>query len=186
MQRMAVDLPDPEGPQITIRSTLPTVSDTFLSAWNVPYHLLTLRISTIGALASSGSGFDRAFIGTSLARLAELALQHPRAVGEREAHAEIDDRNQPIGHDRLERGVGDVVAGLDQFAETDDRRDRGAFHQLHQEADRRRHGDPQGLRQDDVAHLHHELHAEAGAGVPLAASDGIDATTPDLAQEGAG
>src|SRR5687768_1276605 len=139
MQRIAVDLPEPEGPQITTRSPLPTDSDTFLSAWNLPYHLLTLRISTIGALASSGSGFDRAVIGVSLAGLAQLALKQPRAVGEREAHAEIDQRHQPIDHGRLEGGVGDVVARLDQFAEADDRGDCRAFHELHQKPDRRRH-----------------------------------------------
>ena len=54
MQRMAVDFPEPDGPQMTVRSPLRTTSETSLSAWNVPYHLLTLRISTIGA---AGSGW---------------------------------------------------------------------------------------------------------------------------------
>src|SRR5688572_10789360 len=137
MQRIAVDLPEPDGPQITIRSPLPTDSDTLLSAWNLPYHLLTLRISIIGALASRGSGLDRAVIGVPRsAGSAELALKHARAVGERKAHAEIYQRHQPIDHGRLESGVGDVVASLDQFAKADDRGDSRAFHELHQKPNR--------------------------------------------------
>jgi hypothetical protein len=33
---------------------LATISETSFSAWNVPYHLLTLRISTIGGIGSIG------------------------------------------------------------------------------------------------------------------------------------
>ena len=39
MQRIIVDLPDPEGPQITIRSPRWTERLMFLSTWNSPYHL---------------------------------------------------------------------------------------------------------------------------------------------------
>ena len=49
MQRMAVDFPEPDGPQITIRSPFLTVSEMSFSTWKVPYHLLTFRISIITA-----------------------------------------------------------------------------------------------------------------------------------------
>jgi hypothetical protein len=39
MQRIRVDLPEPEGPQITMRSPRLTVRSMSLSTWNSPYHL---------------------------------------------------------------------------------------------------------------------------------------------------
>ena len=41
MQRIRVDLPEPEGPQTTIFSPLPTARLTSFRTWNWPYHLLT-------------------------------------------------------------------------------------------------------------------------------------------------
>ena len=42
MQRIRVDLPEPEGPQITIRSPARTSRSTSVSTWNWPYHLSDL------------------------------------------------------------------------------------------------------------------------------------------------
>lgn len=39
MQRIRVDFPEPEGPQITIRSPLWTVMFTSRRTWKLPYHL---------------------------------------------------------------------------------------------------------------------------------------------------
>ncbi|MCY1453788.1 hypothetical protein D9M71_708020 [compost metagenome] len=47
MQRMVVDLPDPDGPQRTMRSPCCTVRLISLSTWNWPYHLFTPFISII-------------------------------------------------------------------------------------------------------------------------------------------
>ena len=57
MQRIMVDLPEPDGPHTTTRSFSATVSDTSRSTCIVPYHLLTLS-STIagGALVSAICG----------------------------------------------------------------------------------------------------------------------------------
>ena len=49
MQRIIVDLPEPEGPQMTMRSPRATLRLMFLSTWNSPNHLLTSIISTAGA-----------------------------------------------------------------------------------------------------------------------------------------
>ena len=40
----SVDLPEPEGPQTTTTSPLPTAVEQRLSTWDVPYHLLTWLI----------------------------------------------------------------------------------------------------------------------------------------------
>src|SRR5450631_1310965 len=47
MQRISVDLPEPEGPQITMRSPLATSRLMSRSTWKSPYHLLRPLILTI-------------------------------------------------------------------------------------------------------------------------------------------
>src|SRR6185503_20533364 len=61
MQRISVDLPEPEGPQITMRSPLATVRSISFSAWNEPYHLSTPSILTATA-ASSRAEAGRTFV----------------------------------------------------------------------------------------------------------------------------
>ena len=78
------------------------------------------------------------------------------------------------------------VPALVKLVEADDRGQRRALDQLHQKADGRRHRDAQGLRQDHILHLLQKVQAEAGAGLPLAARQGIDAAAPDLGEKGAG
>src|SRR3954453_23051256 len=48
MQRISVDLPEPEGPQITMRSLLATSRLMSRSTWKSPYHLLRPAILTMG------------------------------------------------------------------------------------------------------------------------------------------
>ena len=48
IQRIKVDLPDPDGPQMTIRSPDETLRLMSLSTWNSPYHLCTSIISMAG------------------------------------------------------------------------------------------------------------------------------------------
>src|SRR5580704_11042466 len=49
MQRISVDLPDPDGPQNTIRSPCAASRLTLRSAWKSPNHLLTLTSRTRGS-----------------------------------------------------------------------------------------------------------------------------------------
>jgi hypothetical protein len=58
MQRIMVDLPEPEGPQMTMRSPRSTFRLMSRSTWKSPYHLLTPAISTAVSL---GSGALRTF-----------------------------------------------------------------------------------------------------------------------------
>ncbi len=51
---MVVDLPEPEGPQSTMRSPWRTLRLMSLSTWNWPNHLCTPCIWMIGPLACSG------------------------------------------------------------------------------------------------------------------------------------
>src|SRR5690606_29251456 len=47
-QRINVDLPEPDGPQITIFSPFSTVSEQSVRAWKSPYHLWTPSICKMG------------------------------------------------------------------------------------------------------------------------------------------
>src|SRR5271165_3011491 len=47
MQRISVDLPEPDGPQITMRSPLATSRLMSRSTWKSPYHLLRPEMLTI-------------------------------------------------------------------------------------------------------------------------------------------
>ncbi|KAG0911237.1 hypothetical protein G6F32_016777 [Rhizopus arrhizus] len=48
-----VDLPEPDGPQTTTTSPLPTFVVHSSSTWKVPYHLLTWLSSIIGGVEES-------------------------------------------------------------------------------------------------------------------------------------
>jgi hypothetical protein len=66
MQRIIVDLPLPDGPQMTSRSPLPTERLMFRSTWNSPYHLWTPMSSIIGrSLAAEGTAPATALISVS-------------------------------------------------------------------------------------------------------------------------
>ena len=56
MQRIMVDLPEPDGPQTTTRSPWPTVMLTSRSTCIAPYHLLTLSSTMAGTLDWPGAG----------------------------------------------------------------------------------------------------------------------------------
>src|SRR4051812_17318788 len=55
MQRIMVDLPEPDGPQITMRSPRSTVRLISRSTWNSPYHLCMPMISTARAFEVWGA-----------------------------------------------------------------------------------------------------------------------------------
>ncbi|MNW05651.1 hypothetical protein D3C71_2019260 [compost metagenome] len=48
MQRISVDLPEPDGPQITMRSPCRTDRLMSVSTWKLSYHLLTPSIVMMG------------------------------------------------------------------------------------------------------------------------------------------
>ena len=55
MQRIRVLLPEPEGPQMTMRSPRATVRSMSRSTWKaLPYHLLTFSKLTMASLMGGG------------------------------------------------------------------------------------------------------------------------------------
>ena len=52
MQRIMVDLPEPDGPQITMRSPPITLRLMSRSTWKSPYHLFMPMSSTATAVVS--------------------------------------------------------------------------------------------------------------------------------------
>ena len=100
---------------------------------------------------------------------------------------EVDGSDQAEHEERLEGGVVDDLAGAGHLDEADDGGERRALDHLHQEADGRRQGDLEGLRQDDVAHARHVVQAERGRRPPTGRCGmAWIAAAPDLAEEGAG
>jgi hypothetical protein len=55
MQRISVDFPEPDGPQMTMRSPRATERSMSRSTWKPPYHLLTLENSMIGSVVCMGT-----------------------------------------------------------------------------------------------------------------------------------
>src|SRR5262245_4048177 len=102
MQRIMVDLPEPDGPQITIRSPLVTRRLMSRSTWNSPYHLCT-PLSSTATSVFSGAGFK-------LAGAVAMASSSPVARGE----AGFDDARvtrHPVAEDQIEDGCKRIAGG---------------------------------------------------------------------------
>ena len=63
MQRISVDLPDPEGPQTTMRSPGFTSRLMSRSTWNLPNHFSTPVMRMIGSPSGSTWGWAAASVG---------------------------------------------------------------------------------------------------------------------------
>src|SRR5690242_780393 len=102
MQRIMVDLPEPDGPHTTTRSFCPTVIDTSRRTCMVPYHLLTLSRTIAGCASGAGTGSGLAArVWLMLPPLpppaaAELALQASAVFRHGETEYEIDHREDEI------------------------------------------------------------------------------------------
>src|SRR6187551_3705392 len=114
MQRRSVLLPEPERPMRATTSPGSTSRSTPCSTASLWKRLTNERISTIGI---------------------ELGLQAAGQQIQREAHREVHGAHEAIDQDRLERHVVDVLRSMGELVESDDRSQRGVFHQLHHEAD---------------------------------------------------
>ncbi len=80
MQRSNVDLPLPEGPQITMRSPRITLRSTSRSTWKAPNHLLRPAISIATSFrVVRMSGAIRP--GNAFARCSSVAIRLPRLLG---------------------------------------------------------------------------------------------------------
>ena len=75
MQRISVDLPEPEGPQITMRSPARTSRSMSVSTWKLPYHLSTPLD------ADDGLGVGRELVGHACSPCEALNWLQRRQVG---------------------------------------------------------------------------------------------------------
>src|SRR5215211_2722694 len=110
MQRIIVDLPEPDGPHTTIRSRRSTIRLMSRSTWKSPYHLCTPAISIatlffvvcIFGLAESRAGRCSVVIVVSVMassavepspalRRAQTPLDEQRVARHAEAEEEIED-----------------------------------------------------------------------------------------------
>src|SRR5438552_12231935 len=66
MQRISVDLPEPDGPHSTIFSPAATSRLTPLRAWKLPYHLSmpSMRIMEVASVAAVAGEFTVASMGS--------------------------------------------------------------------------------------------------------------------------
>src|SRR5690242_3802089 len=109
MQRIIVDLPDPDGPQITMRSPPRTFRLMSRSTWKSPYHLLSAMSSTAtSVLSPAGLSSDPELLSAIM-----LCPSPPPAFGQtrfrcasvaRHAVTEDDIKN---GGDRVTGRAGD-------------------------------------------------------------------------------
>ena len=152
MQRISVDLPEPDGPQMTIRSPFATLRSTSRSTWNCPYHLLTFANSMIGSVAGmrglGGSCYIAAGAGV------EMPLDPLAVARHREAEHEIDGGDEELPFEEELAPVGVAQRELQragQVVEAHDRDERGVLERADERVHDRRNDEAQRLRQHDLA-----------------------------------
>src|SRR5439155_10745449 len=110
MQRIIVDLPEPDGPHTTTRSAFLTSRLMSVRTWNSPNHLSTWRSSMIGWPA-------RVSVAVSVMSppppLIELALEHLAVARHEKAEGEVNRRSEDIGFEveAVPIGVGQCRVG---------------------------------------------------------------------------
>src|SRR5690349_9125553 len=126
MQRINVDLPEPEGPQITMRSPLATSRLMSRSTWKSPYHLLSWLMPTIEFAVM-------VLYSVALMRV-QPVLDEQRVTRHPEAEDEIDDtgegkareQRRGRGPDRIRERCPELP---EQVEQRDDRNQRSVLEQ---------------------------------------------------------
>src|SRR5215475_14443770 len=126
MQRIKVDLPEPEGPQITIRSPLATSRLMSRSTWKSPYHLFKVEMLTIE--------FSLIVISSVAPVCIQPALDEQGVARHSKAEGEVDDARE--GKARKQRRWGRPVRigergakRAEKIEQRDDRHQRGVLEQ---------------------------------------------------------
>src|ERR1043165_6190050 len=181
MQRIMVDLPEPDGPQITMRSPLATRRLMSRSTWNSPNHLCTPASSTATSVLD-GAGFSAISPSScSPCRLSPLSLvtsgkprlDHAGVARHAVAEDQIEDRGEGIaagaGHRRRPGRIGPRrLEGLEEIEDADDEHQRGVLEQRDGGIDDVGDGDAQRLRQHDQPHGPPVAEPDRGGGFDLA------------------
>src|ERR1700761_5290404 len=133
MQRISVDLPEPEGPQITMRSPLPTARSMSRSTWKSPYHLLRWEMLTIESSAMP--------VPSLIAPVrVQPALDEQRIARHAKTESEIDHSGEgEAGEQRRRRRpvrIGErCPQRSEQVEQRDDRHQRGILEQRDEAVD---------------------------------------------------
>src|SRR6185312_7530081 len=185
MQRIIVDLPEPDGPQITMRSPPFTRRSMSRSTWKSPYHLLTLiRSTAIGVFKrlrfSAMATASLILRSLSIAVLGEARFHRARVARHAVAEHEIEGRAEGVagrrGHRRRPFRVdARHFDRVQQIENANDGNERGVLEQADIGVDDVRDGDAQRLRQDDVAHHQRIAQADRHRAFELALRDRLQA-----------
>ena len=165
MQRIMVDLPEPDGPQITIRSLLVTRRLMSRSTWKSPYHLCTPIMSTATPVFER-RGLELVCVRSAvpstgppqrLSPAASRASTNARIARHAVAEDQIEDRGEGIaggaGHRRRPFRIdARRLDGHQEIEDADDEHQRRVLEQADGGVDDVRDGDLQRLRQDDEPH----------------------------------
>src|SRR6202000_2976438 len=163
MQRISVDLPEPDGPQITMRSPLPTERSMSRNTWKSPYHLLRWEILTI----------ESAMVIPSIAPMRiQPVLDEQRITRHAETEREVDDAGKgearKQGSWRRPVRIGERGAQHAQEVEQrHDRHQRGVLEQGNETVDEAGNNVAERLRQHDQERGLRPGQAERGRGPPL-------------------
>src|SRR5476649_1608011 len=143
MQRIMVDLPEPDGPQITMRSLFVTRRLISRSTWKSPYHLCTPIRSTATSVLS-GVGLRPGFAAVCSAIPSpsmpfaggEPGFDEPRIARHAVAEDQIEDRREGIargaGHRRYPVWIAAPrLDGHQEIEDADDEDQRGVLEQAH-------------------------------------------------------
>src|ERR1700754_1518290 len=146
MQRISVDLPDPDGPQITMRSPRPTARLMSRSTWKSPYHLLRLVMLTIGLSVM--------LICSITAGRVQPVLDQQGVTRHSETKDEVDHSGKGKAREQRCRRrpvrIGERGAQLtEQIEQRDDRDQRGILEQRDEAVDQTWDHMPQCLRLHD-------------------------------------
>src|SRR5690606_37972023 len=183
MQRIIVDFPDPDGPQMTMRSPCATSRFRSFRTWNWPYHLLTFDRRMMGSDMGKDScdgRLSRRCKKLTVLALIQSAFQRLAVTRDRVAKDEVDDRNEQIRF-RTEATPGSVghsrFGRLRQVEDTDDDDQRRVFEQGDKNPHQRRNHNFQSLRQNDLAHLCPVVQADGVGALVLTLGNGLQTST---------
>src|SRR2546421_3755976 len=183
MQRIRVDLPEPDGPQITMRSPLETSRLMSRRTWNSPYHLLRPWMPTIESVL---------MIPHSVAAMrVQPVLDEQGIPRHAKTEDEVDDPGErKAGEQRGRRRpvwIGKRPAQRSQQIEQrDDRNQRGVLEQADEAVDEVGDDVAQRLRHHDQRRGLAPGQAERARRLTLPARDCLQAAADVLSLVGAG
>src|SRR5437867_1836448 len=195
MQRISVDLPEPDGPQITIRSPRATFRSMSRNTWKLlPYHLLTLSKVMMGSDMGSRSWrvleVGRGWHCLALLAYIDLFFDPLAVARHRETEDEVNQCDEEVALQLEGLPVGVRVDGHVQcareFVQAHDAHQRGVLENGDEAVDDAGHHHGQRLRQHNLALGLPVRQSQRGRCLDLPLGNGLQAAAYDLGQVGRG